>query len=302
MTNFNFNDIKSQFISTFPSASFNKVLDAELEKAERSYNNLVEEFNNGIYNEHNSNCNCIRVAIQHALEKDKIVELLEKYGNFDMVFDTTTNMWCIESKSYVFSSESVSTTAIKKVAGYINRKNELIKKYDFSLYNSSPSELKFDISRGVSSIKNYTKFTYTEEFIMKKLASKFNSLFPQYNFVKLLNSVYDHSVLIVEKYETEFNNGNYSWSNSKLIETFEFIPSSISSENLKAFVNKYDNFVIGGENEELGYNQCLTIKKYVMEIESPEYITIMRVIGLISDFIKDSKELSEIDQYISNFS
>lgn len=244
MTKFNFNnvdfpltkdEIQSQFDNAFPAVNFDAIIGVEFEKAERRYNKLLNDFNNGIYNESNSICKYVRDAIQsQPLEKDTIIELLAKYDNFDIIFDDNLNMWCVEIKSPVFKSESPETYAIKKVVEYINRKNELTKKYTFSQYTfSNSTELKFDISRGVSSNKNFNKFTYSEEFIMGKLGEKFNSLFPHLNFVQLLNAIYDYSVSIVEKYETEFNNGNYSWSNSKLIETFEYIPPRICADNLK---------------------------------------------------------------------
>lgn len=312
MTKFNFNDvdypltkdeIQSQFESAFPSVNFDGIVSAEFEKAERRYIKLLNDFNNGNYYESNSICKYVREPIQsQPLEKDKIVELLAKYDNFEIVFNDGLNMWCVEIKSHVFNMESPATTAIKNVIGYINRKNELTKKYTFSQYTFSDSmELKFDISCGVRSNKSYNKFTYSEEFIMGKLGGKFNSLFPHLNFVQLLNAIYDYSVLIVEKYETEFNNGNYSWSNSKLIESYEYVPSRISADNLKGFVNKYDNFVIGGDNEEFGYNQGMTIKKYIKEIESPEYMTIARINGFISDFTRDNNELSKLDEFMSQY-
>lgn len=300
MTKFKFNDvdypftkdeIKSKFNTTFPNANFNKLIEAEFEKAERSYNKLFNDFNSGVYNEHNSICNYVRVAIQsQPLEKDKIVELLSKYDNFEIVF---YNMWCAEIKQYVFNAESPSTTTVKKILEYIDMKKYFINKYELTHDNST--ELKFDISNGVSSVKSYNKFTYTEEFIMKKLAAKFNMLFPQHSFIGVLNSLYEKSCLTVREYEDEFNKGNYSWSNSRLVETFEFIPSRISSDKLKEFVSKYDNFSLVEEDGETNVIQN------VLETESPEYIAVMRIKGIVSDFESDNKKLKEIEEYVSKF-
>lgn len=130
---------------------------------------------------------------------------------------------------------------------------------------------------------------------MKKLAAKFDLLFPQNNFIGVLNSLYEKSCLTVRKYEDEFNKGNYSWSNSRLVEVFDFVPSIISTDTLKEFVNKYDNFVLVEEDG------VKTIMQYVMEIETPEYFTVMRIKGIVSDFESDSKRLKRIEEYISKF-
>lgn len=288
--------IKSSFNNAFPSANFNNLLEAEVEKAKQTYNKLEDDFNKGIYSENNSTCFRDYFSFQSKLlEKNKIIELLEEYDNFDIVFDETSGMWLVEIKTYIYNIEHPYTTALKKVSEYVNTKNELTEKYDFSNYSSNSTKLKFDLSKGVSSIKNFTKFVYTEEFVMQKLAQKFSSLFPQYNFITVLNAIYDNSCLTVKKYETEFNEGKYSWSNSKLIETNDDIPSRISTDKLKAILSKYDNFVIDGEDENL------IVKKRVMEIESPEYMTIRKVIGLTSDFTQDMKKILKLEEYVSKF-
>lgn len=129
MTKFNFNhvscqltkdEIISQFESTFPNADFDMLIEVELEKAELRYKKLLNDFNNGVYNEHNSTCNRDTVAVKsHKLERAEIVDMLEKHENFDLVFN---GMWCIEIKQNVFTSESIHTAAIKQVIEYINTK------------------------------------------------------------------------------------------------------------------------------------------------------------------------------------
>lgn len=291
-----FDTIKTNFNNAFPNANFNNLLKSEVEKAEQICNNLVDDFNKGIYNENNSTCIRDYFSFQSKLlGKNKIVELIEEYDNFDIVFDETSSMWLVEIKNYILNIEQPHTIALKNVAEYISTKNELTKKYDFSKYLSNSTELKFDLSKGHSSIKNFTKSVYTEEFVMQKLHEKFSDLFPDYNFVKVLNGLYDESVLIVRKYETDFNCGKYSLSNSKLIETHDDIPSRISTDKLKAILSKYDNFVIDGEDENL------IVKKRVMEIESPEYMTIRKVIGLTSDFTHDMKKILKLEEYVSKF-